>query len=150
MAFVTTNDVHLGSDAVISSVKFGAAAIAGNTVYLDIADSNRWKQADSNASEATAGRDGIGVLLHDVDAAEQYGLVATDGTIYIDVSGATLDEAGTYVLGPNAGSLGLDSDVVASGNYKTIIGVAGKNNHNGSGADALHLSIQVSGKQIPP
>jgi len=144
MADVTITAVGLGSDATIKKVQFGEAAAIGAAVYYDSAAGN-WKNADANASATTAGADGIAILLTEVEQANEYGVIVTDGTIYIDTG---LTSGTTYVVSATAGGIAPDADSV-SGWYKTVLGVAGSTLGAASYAhDTFVMKPLVSGKAI--
>jgi hypothetical protein len=128
---ITAANVLPGSAAQVSHDVAGAAVTAGQTVYLDPADS-RMKLADSNAAAAVA-RSPKGIALH-AAAAGQPLAVLRGGPITI---GATLTPGVAYYLSDTPGGICPVADVGA-GEYATIIGMA-------VSATVLNVEFQESG-----
>ena len=144
MAAISVTQIGLGSDAETAFVQFGVAVSVGNSVYMDTSDSNKWKLADADSTEATAGRDRVGIALHNCPA-DAYGIVVLSGTMYIDTLGASA-KGTTFVVGSTAGAINPDSDS-ASTWYKTVLGVGGTESVTGT-YDTFTLTPIVSGAVI--
>jgi len=144
MTTITVSDIGLGPDATFSFVQFGEACSQGDVMYKDIADDDKWKVAD-NSTVIKAGRDGIGVALHTILQADFYGIIVTQGTMYID---GGIAEASVYVLGDATGDIVTDGDAqIGSGDFKTILGVGG--DLGTAVSDLFTLAPNVTGHQIP-
>ena len=116
---------------IIGPVVYGATISAGQTVYLDTADS-KYKLADANLSAAAAAAKGIAVTPG-VDTG--YGYVATGGSIVL--VGTTMAIGEHYSVGATAGDIVPNSDLT-SGWYCTDLGTA-------ASATQLDLNIVVTG-----
>jgi hypothetical protein len=119
------------SNTTVSLVQYGATISAGQSVYLDAADS-KYKLADSNASAATAAVKGVAVTPG-VDGG--YGYVATAGSIIL--VGTTMAVGETYHVGSTAGAIVPDADLT-TGDYVSRIGT-------GASTTQLDLSIKATG-----
>lgn len=132
---VTAANVLKGSNATTESGTAGATVTAGQSVYKDTGDSNKWKLADSDSTALTAGSGGLGIALH-AAAANQPLLVQLTGDINM---GATLAVGETYVVSNTAGGVAPIADM-GTGDYISILGVA-------STASNLVLAKNVTGVQ---
>lgn len=119
------------SNTIVSLVQYGATISAGQSVYLDAADS-KYKLADSNASSATAAIKGVAVTPG-VDGG--YGYVATGGSIIL--VGTTMAVGETYYVGATAGTIVPDGDLTTN-DYVSRIGT-------GASATQLDLSVKATG-----
>ncbi len=113
------------------AVLYGATNSAGQSVYLDATD-NKYKLADSNASEATASAKGI-AMTPGIDGG--YGIVATGGDVIL--VGTTMAVGETYYVGATAGTIIPDGDLT-TGDYVTRLGTAAT-------ATRLSLSVKATG-----
>ena len=116
---ITAASVLADTGSTTVSGTYGATVTAGETVYKDVADSNKWKPADANVSAAVAGSGGFGIALNG-GADGQPADVLTAGLYTV---GAAVLVGVTYVLSATAGGIAPDADI-SSGSYKTVIGVA--------------------------
>jgi hypothetical protein len=132
---ITAANVLAGSGAQFSTGTAGATVTAGQPVYQDATDSNKWKPADGNASLAAATV--IGIALH-ASLAGQPLKVQTLGDITI---GATVTVGGVYVLSATAGGIAPVADL-ASGNFTFIIGI-------GKTASVMTLVMKTAGVAVP-
>ena len=94
----------------------GATITAGQLLYKDSGDSNKFKLVDNDAS-ATASV--YGIALNGA-ASGQPIRVQTDGTITI---GGTVAVGTIYVSSSNAGGIAPSTDL-ASGDYTSVVGIA--------------------------
>lgn len=120
------------SNTVVSLVQYGATISAGQSVYLDAADS-KYKLADSNASSATAAIKGVAVTPG-VDTG--YGYVATSGSIIL--VGTTMAVGSTYYVGGTAGTIVPDGADLATNDYVSRIGTA-------ASTTQLDLAVKATG-----
>ena len=132
---ITASSVVAGSDATVIRVTAGAAITAGQVVYKDTTDSNKWKLADADSSVSTANVGGI--ALNGASDGQPLS-VLTAGTLTIN-SAATVGTV--YVLSGTAGGIAPEADL-ASSDYVTVLGV-------GTLATTLKISLNVSGVQVP-
>ena len=116
-ALASITAVRPTSNTVSALVMYGATISAGQSVYLDAADS-KYKLADANSTAAIAVIKGI-AMTPGVDAG--YGYVATAGSIIL--VGTTAAIGTTYYVGQTAGSIVPDSDLTTS-DYVSRIGTA--------------------------
>jgi hypothetical protein len=129
---ITAANVVADSGAVsIQTYTAGATITAGQAVYIDTANSNVIKlaQSDGTALEATV----KGIAMHGA-ASGQPIAVAVSGDLDL---GASLTVAQVYILAQTAGGIAPVGDL-ASGDYLSIIGM-------GTVADNFKLSITNSG-----
>lgn len=143
MVDVSITAIALGADAQIKKVKFGEAAAVGAAVYFDSA-AGTWKNADADAGAAQAGADGIGIVINEIESANEYGVVVTSGTIFIDTG---LTKGVTYVVSNTAGRIAPNADA-ASGWFKTVLGVAGDAGGGTNSHDEFIMQPLVSGQDI--
>ena len=114
----------------------GEALTAGQVVYQAAATGRWWKaQCDGTEAEAAA----KGIALNSAPAAGQPITVQTSGTI---TAGGTLVEGEIYIVSATAGGLAPEADIITTGNYVSIVGVA-------QTAALLKLSFNASGGQVP-
>jgi hypothetical protein len=113
----------------------GATITAGQAVYLDSANSNVAKLAQSDGTSAEAEVKGIALCGA---ASGQPIIIASSGTMDL---GATLTVGMIYVLSQTAGGIAPVSDL-ASSDYVSVIGVA-------TATDEIRLSITNSGVEKP-
>lgn len=116
LAIVAT-DVVKGANAVVENGTAGASITAGQTVYQDATDSNKYKLADSNNTSATATVRGI--ALHAATAGQPLA-VQTAGDLTIT---AVATAGKVYVNSANPGGIAPAADL-AAGWKTTVIGVA--------------------------
>lgn len=131
---ITAANVQPGAGATIVHGTAGATVTAGQPVYADANDSNKWKPADADASEAAA--DVTGIALNNA-ADEQPLSIIKRGLL---ATGATTVKGTVYVLSGTAGGICPAADL-ASGDWTTILGV---------GSDAvggIQIHIHASGLQ---
>ena len=126
-----------GADGEWSRVELvaGATITAGQICYMDTANSNVAKlaQSDGTALEGTV----KGIAMHGA-ASGQPIILAVSGDIDL---GATLTVGETYVLSQTAGGVAPIGDL-ASGDYVSHIGI-------GTAADNLKISIVNSAVEVP-
>lgn len=113
----------------------GATVTAGQACYVDTANSNVLKlaQSDGTALEATV----KGIAMHGAASGQPLTL-ATSGDIDL---GATLTVGATYVLSQTAGGIAPIADL-ATGDFVSHIGI-------GDAADNLSIGIKNSGVEVP-
>ncbi len=118
---VTAANVVADSDATVVAGTFGDTVTAGQTVYKDASDSNKWKLADANVTAATAGSGSgsVGVAMNG-GANGQPADILTGGKY---TTGATNVVGTTYCVSPTAGGI-EDDAAITSGMYKKVLGVA--------------------------
>jgi hypothetical protein len=131
---ITASAVQPGTGSTIVHGTAGAAVTAGQPVYKDANDSDKWKPADADASEAQAAAEGIAA---NSAADEQPLAIVKRGPL---VTGATTVKGTVYVLSDNAGGICPAADL-SSGSYTTILAVAADN------AGTLNIHIHASGVQ---
>ena len=126
-----------GDDGDWSRVELtaGATITAGQVCYMDTANSNVAKlaQSDGTALEGTV----KGIAMHGASSGQPI-ILAVSGDIDI---GATVTVGETYVLSQTAGGIAQVGDL-SSGDYVSHIGV-------GTAADNLKISIVNSGVEVP-
>lgn len=128
---VTAASVQLMSSANTQRVQAGEAGITqGMSVYMDTADSDKWKKC-INTSAAAALAGGIALTPAGDD---EYFLIVTSGKVDL---GATLAVGEVYGVSDTAGKIRPVVDD-GTGDFVTILGVA-------TAADALDVQIRASG-----
>lgn len=132
---ITAANVQPGSNAKKETGVAGATVTAGQLVYKDASDSNKFKLADCDSATAAA-RDVYGVALHGA-AAGQPLTVQTAGNITI---GATVTSGIPYFSSGTAGGICPFADM-ASGDYPTFVGW-------GISATQIKLGISYAGVVI--
>jgi len=113
---VTAANVVSGTGAVTEDGTAGATITAGQLLYKDAADSNKWKLNDGNLSQAAA--DIYGVAL--ASASNNQPLRVQTGGEYNP--GATAVVGTVYVGSATAGGIAPAADL-ASGNFTKVWGV---------------------------
>lgn len=131
---ITAANVQPGAGSTVVHGTAGATVTAGQPVYKDANDSDKWKPADADASQATAEAEGIAA---NSAADEQPLAIVKRGRLE---TGATTVKGTVYVLSGNAGGICPAADL-ASGDWTTILAVAADN------AGALNIHIHASGVQ---
>ncbi len=129
---ITAANVLRGSNARVETGIFGATVTAGQVVYRDASDNNKFKLADCDSATAAA-KIPYGIALNS-GSAGQPAAVQIDGDITI---GGTLSPGLPYFLSPNPGGIGLIAEVAIGDDY-TLLGLA-------SSASVLKLGFLVSG-----
>lgn len=120
---ITAANVLAGANAKKRRGIAGATITAGQAVYEDSADSNKFKLADCDLSAAAAKC--VGIALHGAASGQPLEIVEEDddftpgGTLSLSAGGDT----GVYVLSGTAGGI-APMDDLASGDYPVILGVA--------------------------
>ncbi len=120
---ITAASVLAGANAKRRVGKAGATITAGQVVYEDSSDSNKFKLADADASAATAKV--AGIALHGASSGQPLEIDSDDddftpgGTLSLSAAGDT----GIYVLSGTAGGIAPVDDL-AAGDYPVILGVA--------------------------
>jgi len=129
---ITAANVIKGANAVTEPGIAGATITAGQVVYKDTTDSNKFKLADSDNATAAI-RTPYGIALNSASAGQPV-VVQTGGLITI---GGTLTAGTIYTASDTAGGLrpAVDNN---SGDTITIIGVA-------TSASVLNMNIFASG-----
>ena len=119
----------------LKDVRTGQAAVAitgGETLYRDTTNGNKLTLADADA-EASA--QAVGIAVGDAGINELVSYAVTGNTI--TQAGTTFTVGAAYFLGPTAGGISPESDVL-SGDFKTYLGVA-------TTTSALRVHIDISG-----
>jgi hypothetical protein len=120
---VTPGSVVPGADARTIVGVFGATIVQGKSVYKDPADS-KWKLADANVSQLTAGGP-AGGTEPTVGVALTSGVDGQPGVIHV---GGLINPGGTvvvgtiYVISATAGGIAPHADLL-TGLFATILGV---------------------------
>ncbi len=135
LSITAANVVRSATDAQTENGTAGATITAGQTVYKDEADSNKWKLADANASILTAAV--YGIALNGASNGQPL-VVQTAGDITI---GATLTVGAIYVQSGTAGGIAPTADLV-TGWYSFIIGI-------GKTASVMRLVLRGAGVAVP-
>ncbi len=133
---ITAANVLKGANARIETGVAGATITAGQLVYKDASDSNKFKPVDSDSATAAA-RAVHGVSLNSVSTGHPI-TVQTEGEVTI---GATVAVGTVYVASDTAGGIMPSADL-ETGDYTSIIGV-------GKTSAILSLSIFNSGVAVP-
>lgn len=115
---VTAANVLSSATALTSSGVAGATITAGQTLYIDTANSNVLKLADANASALTATV--AGIALHGASSGQPLKYVYEDSTF---THGATLTVGQTYVQSATAGGIAPVTDLV-TGDYPSVLFIA--------------------------
>ena len=113
---ITAASVLEGANAQLAYGKAGAAITAGQSLYIDAADSNKLKLADCDGAAAL--RECVGIALMSC-AAGQRVTYQKGGEITI---GGTVVPGKVYVLSDTAGGI-MPVDDLETGDYTSIIGV---------------------------
>lgn len=124
---ITAANVAEGTGAQLGYGKAGAAITAGQSLYIDAADSNKLKLADSDGAAAL--RECVGIALNSC-ASGQRVTYQKGGEITI---GGTVVPGKVYVLSDTPGGI-MPVEDLETGDYTSIIGV-GKS----SSVIVLHL-----------
>jgi len=132
---VTAANVVKGTTAKAVVGTYGATVTAGQTVYSDPADSNKFKPCDADNATAAA-RATRGIALNGV-ANNQPAAVKTDGLITI---GATVAVGTIYVQSDTPGGIMPAADL-ETGDFVTVLGI-------GVSASQIDLNIHVSGVAV--
>lgn len=114
---VTAASVVTDANPVTEDGTAGATITAGQLVYKDASDSNKWKLADTNLSAAAA--DSYGVALASASPGQPL-RVQISGDYN---AGATLTVGSVYVVSATAGGIAPVADL-ATGHFTKIWGVA--------------------------
>lgn len=114
---ITAASVAAGAGSTRENGTAGASITAGQVVYKDASDSNKFKLADNDSATAAV-RSVYGIALH-AAASGQPLTVLTQGPITI---GATTAVGEVYCLSSTAGGICPHADIGA-GDYNTIIGI---------------------------
>jgi len=140
MVALTITAVGLKADAKTSIVQFGEAVAVGNCVYKAIASDDKWFKALSDTA-IHAGQDGIAIAVHAVEDDLQYGQIVTSGGIFL-IGGLT--KGLIYIVGDGAaGDIDPSADS-GSGDFVTILGIAGVLGAGTTNSDDFTLKPQVS------
>lgn len=131
---ITAANVKKGTTGEIKRATAGATITAGQVLYKDTSDSNKFKLADVTTSSATATV--AGVALNNAAASQPVNYVDA-GTLDL---GATLTVGSTYVLSAS-GAIAPIGDL-ASSDYVSYIGYA-------TAADSMTLMVESTGVTVP-
>ena len=125
------------ADGAVSKQEWvaGATITAGQAVYIDTANDNVAKLAQSDGTELEATVKGI--AMHGASSGQPI-IIAVSGVLDL---GATLTVGATYVLSQTAGGIAPIADL-ASGDFVSHVGI-------GTAADSCTLSIVNSGVEVP-
>lgn len=115
---VTAANVIAGANSVQENGTLGATVTAGQVVYKDTTDSDKWKLADNNGATALI-RTPIGIALNG-GASGQPVRVHKYGLITI---GATMTAGVAYYLSDTAGGICPVADLTV-GEYPSFLGIA--------------------------
>lgn len=114
---VTASSVLKSTNAATSRGIAGSAITAGQTLYIDTADSNKLKPADANGASPLYVVAGIALHAAATGQPIEY---QTDGNLTFN---AVLTAGTIYVQSATAGGIAPAADL-ASGHHVTILGVA--------------------------
>lgn len=122
---VTAANVIAGSTATKTTGTAGVALTAGQLVYQDVTDANKWKLADADASEAAAaisnGLSVIGYTLNAAAAGQPVEVLTQDDDL---THGLTTVAAGhVIILSATAGACAPVGDL-ASGMFPHVVMIA--------------------------
>lgn len=113
---ITAANVQPGTNPAYEDGTAGASITAGQALYRDASDSNKWKLADANASATIAACRGL--ATHGASSGQPI-RVQTGGGIN---PGATVAVGELYVVSSTAGAICPASDLT-TGWYTCIIGI---------------------------
>ena len=130
----TAANVLAATGAPTKDVVWGETIIAGDVVYEDANDGNKYKKA-INSAEASAAAKGIAL---NSGSSGQPGRIQTGGNIN---PGGTVVVGEIYNVSPQAGKIAPDADVL-SADYRTILGI-------GTTSSNIKLGINVSAIALP-
>lgn len=133
---VTAANVVEGADARKETGVAGATITAGQVVYKDASDANKFKLCDVDSATAAA-RVPYGIALHGASAGQPL-TVITAGNIN---PGATAVVGKVYVASDTAGGI-MPVDDLEAGDYTSIIGI-------GTTASNIKLGILSGGVAVP-
>lgn len=114
---ITAASVAKGASCSLENGTAGASVTAGQVVYKDASDSNKFKLADTDSATAAA-RTPYGIALHAAGTGQPL-QVLTGGLITI---GATVAVGVSYWLSGTAGGICPVADV-AAGDYPVFLGI---------------------------
>lgn len=133
---VTAANVVKGSRAKIVSGTYGATVTAGQTVYADPTDDNRYKLADADSATAAV-RATAGIALNSGSAGQPADILESGRYN----PGATVTVGTIYVQSDTPGGIMPAADLEA-GDYVTVLGI-------GVSASQIDVSIHRSGVAVP-
>jgi hypothetical protein len=115
---ITAASVIAGANSITENGTLGATVTAGQVVYKDTSDSDKWKLADSNGASALI-RTPIGMALNGGASGQpvkvhKYGLITP---------GATMTAGTAYFLSDTPGGICPVADI-GSGEYPSFLGIA--------------------------
>jgi hypothetical protein len=117
---------------------YGATIAAGQSVYKDTADGDKWKLADADNTTVTAGSGGVGIAMTPgVDDGK--GIIATGGSVIL--VGTTMAVGTTYIVSDTPGGIKPTADA-ASGDNVTLLG-------NAATTTQLDITAVATGNQVP-
>jgi len=132
---LTLIDVEIRSgDVDLDVVQAGETITNGEAVYRST--DSLYYLADNNTSTVTA--EAVGVAVTEADAAEDYFVLLTVGTVML--TSTTLAVGTTYCLGSTPGSIETYAEVTSGGStdYVTVLGV-------GVSTSELELAVNATG-----
>lgn len=135
---ITASQVIKGTNAITKSGIAGEAITAGQTVYVDTANSNVIKLADADNTALTATM--AGVTLHAASTSQPIEY-QTAGDITLGAA-ASMTVAEIYLLSDTAGGIAPEADLATSLDWVSLVGVA-------TSASVLSMKLFNSGAQIP-
>lgn len=125
----TAANVAAVSGAPTKDVVWGETIVAGDVVYEDATDGNKYKKAINSAEAAAAAK---GVALNG-GASGQPGRIQTGGGIN---PGGTVVVGEVYNVSPQAGKFAPDADVLTA-DFRTVLGI-------GTTTSNIKIGINVS------
>jgi len=114
----------------------GATVTAGMPVYIDSSDSSELKGCDADAEASAAC---VGIALHAASDGQPLTYAAPGSVVNM---GATLTVGEIYVCSTTVGGVAPEADIITTGDYVTVLGVA-------TTAANLKFTPIVSGVAIP-
>ena len=115
---ITAASVIPSSNAVIAIGTAGATIVAGQTLYIDTADSNKLKLYDSDGSALTSTM--AGIALGGAASGQQVRYVTQDPAL---VLGCTMAVGDTLWGSDTAGGLTITFSELEAGDYITCVGI---------------------------
>ena len=121
---VTAAEVIPDSSATVEAGTAGATVTAGQAVYKDADDSDKWKLAVGNVSADEAGQDGVGIAVNAASNGQPI-KVCTAGTLDMGASATGVTDGVILCVGADtAGAVETSDDAgFIAGIYMTVLAV---------------------------
>ena len=131
---VTAGNVDPGNNATIIGVTAGVTITAGQVVYKDTTDGNKYKLADADVLATAAAR---GISLNGAANNQPIDIII-DGDLN---PGGTVVVGEIYLVSTTAGGIAPEADV-GSGKYVSVLGI-------GTTTSNISIKLHVSGVAVP-